>query len=87
MSRSDEAGGAATSEGDSARGGAGMKDEGRGRFSGVSHVATGPSDELTRALARLGAFAGDGFLSAALAVRGASGAAAVSAGAVFFPRG
>jgi hypothetical protein len=42
MSRSEDAGGAAISEGASARGGAGMKDDGRGFTApGGSHAATG----------------------------------------------
>lgn len=49
MSRSDDAGGAATVDGDSARGGAGMKDEGRGLSPDASHAATGPvSGEIRR---------------------------------------
>src|SRR5216684_4324081 len=45
-SRSDDAGGAATSDGASARGGAGMKDDGRGFSPCVNHVAeTAPPDE------------------------------------------
>jgi hypothetical protein len=40
--RSLVAGGAATSDGASARGGAGMKDDGLGRFSGVNQVAVIP---------------------------------------------
>src|SRR3954451_4863538 len=48
-SRSDDAGGAATSDGASARGGAGMNDDGRGLFSAVdSHAATGVPFEVTR---------------------------------------
>src|SRR5438067_12586886 len=45
-SRSDDAGGAATSDGASARGGAGMKDDGRGFSPWVNHVTeTAPPDE------------------------------------------
>src|SRR5438445_13845072 len=46
MRRSDDAGGAATSDGASARGGAGMNDDGRGFSPWVNHVAeTAPPDE------------------------------------------
>src|SRR5512140_2872225 len=42
MRRSDDAGGAATVDADSARGGAGMNEEGRGRSPEASQAATGP---------------------------------------------
>src|SRR5438128_3145357 len=46
-SRSDDAGGAATSDGASARGGAGMNEDGRGFSPWVNHVATAaPLDEM-----------------------------------------
>src|SRR5512140_3293526 len=68
MRRSDDAGGAATVDADSARGGAGMKDDGRGRSPDASQAATGPVSGEMRSrgrrvrvgvvLAAVGAFAG-----------------------------
>src|SRR4051794_22517014 len=54
--RSDDAGGAATSDGASARGGAGMKDDGRGLSPMCSQFATGPPLEVTRGRARRARF-------------------------------
>src|SRR5947208_4245200 len=69
MRRSDDAGGAATSDGASARGGAGMNDDGRGLFSAeTSQFATGPPLEVTRGRERRARF----FSSAADAGRGAA---------------
>src|SRR5688572_8406970 len=58
MRRSEEAGGAAMAEGASARGGAGMKDAGRG-FSVESHAAAGAPLECTRGRARRPRFLSD----------------------------
>src|SRR6185369_196847 len=56
MRRSDEAGGAATSDGASARGGAGMNDDGRGFSPACSQFATGPPLDVIRGRGRRARF-------------------------------
>src|SRR5205085_2213097 len=56
MSRSDEAGGAAMSEGASARAGAGMNDDGRGFSPLFSQFAAGAPLEVTRGRERRARF-------------------------------
>src|SRR5262249_766899 len=55
-SRSEDAGGAATSDGASARGGAGMNEEGRGFSPFVNHVATATPVDVTRVRGRRARF-------------------------------
>src|SRR5436190_12427942 len=80
ISRSDDAGGAATSDGASARGGAGMNDDERGFSPACSQFATGPPLEVTRGRERRARF----LSSAAAGGRGAAtGFGAATAGAGF----
>src|SRR5688572_21114859 len=79
--RSDEAGGAATADGASARAGAGINEAGRG-FSVESHAAAGAPLECTRGRALLPLF----FSASAArggAATGVAGAAGAGAGAAF----
>src|SRR3954452_25110460 len=70
MSRSDDAGGAATSDGASARCGAGMNDDDRGFSPDCSQFATGPPLEVTRVRERRARF----FSSATFGAGGRGGA-------------
>src|SRR5258707_15072949 len=75
--RSEDAGGAATSDGASARAGAGMNDEGRGFSAALSHAATGAPLDWTRGRDRRARFLS---LSAAAFVDTRAGAAGVATG-------